>query len=370
MSNFIFSIMSKLPISVSRRFYNVLPFLKKNSLIVTNSPTGNWTDIVANENYVAACSCFKENDNKDNSMICLSSNGGSSWTTVDKKLFPEEMNWKAIDMSSDGKYITVISDADIVNFDSEIRTLAYRPNTNKKGSIYYSNDFGVSWNKASILDLGQNYSELSFKSICMSSDGKDQYIATNDGIFRSLDYGKNWECIYQFEQINGFIHKIVMSKVKINVVNNNYILGLIIKGTTTFKFYTSNNGGLSWNKTVSRIVQNKDWSSLSYTDSGKSILISSNNEIFKNDYYGLGIFSKISSSTPPPDKITDIQKRSDELSNFIISTNSAGVWLFNNSTFTQISNNNLLQNWTSVAMNSDHTNMFVTLLGGNIYTIM
>lgn len=387
MSSVIYSLLSKLPISISKRFYNTFPSLKQNKLLITNSPTGNWTDMVANGTYIAACSCYSDADNTDNSMISISSNSGSSWTTVDNKQFPEEMNWRAIDMSNDGKYITVVSDSDMILFNNQMRTLTIRPPvSNKKGAIYYSNDYGSTWNKASIDDLPKDYSYLSFKSVCMDTTGKDQYVATNDSIFLSTNYGVDWKCIYSFNKLSGIIHKISMVKIKTPNITSNYMLGLIIKGNgDIFKFLTSNNGGLSWNQTLNRIgTQNRDWSSLCYTDDGKELFVSTTDTgLYKNTYYGLSTFTGANAilSTPttllnPPRptnlreyKLNDVVKRSSTINSFIVSSDTT-VFYNNSNVYNLVSTTDTNVKWTCVAMSGDHVNIHAATLGGKIYTIL
>jgi photosystem II stability/assembly factor-like uncharacterized protein len=141
-----------------------------NTLSVTDVTIKNlfekWTDIATSidgQFVIAIANTY---------YLYLSNDGGLTWKQL---MLNFASTWNSVDMSSDGKYITIGTN----NF------------------IYVSSDYGNTFN-SKINDTTRNWTK-----VAMSSDGSRQTcLASNDSIYISSDYGDNWTSVSTF-MLNG-----------------------------------------------------------------------------------------------------------------------------------------------------------------------
>jgi photosystem II stability/assembly factor-like uncharacterized protein len=115
----------------------------------------DWRKLVTDEkgNNLAAIS-FQEG-------IYLSSNAGVNWQASKAPMVP----WNSLSMSHDGKVLAA---------------------TASKFGLFYSSDAGSSWKKVGI--AGAN----DWNGIKVSSSGQYMFACTDEGVYRSEDFGANW----------------------------------------------------------------------------------------------------------------------------------------------------------------------------------
>jgi hypothetical protein len=78
------------------------------------------------------------------------------------------------------------------------------------GKIFYSHNYGESWNQATALSVAQTPVNLGLSGgrLVMTADGKNQYFFSNNGVIRSINYGINW---YAFVSYNLSITSLAIS---------------------------------------------------------------------------------------------------------------------------------------------------------------
>ena len=131
--------------------------------IIINEISGIWTTICSSSNgeYIYAC----ENSSSSNGLGLLHKYNISTWTSIN--LPPS--NWKKIICSTDGKYVYV-----------------YSINNTTNNVLFYSNDYGSSWNK-------YEFTNVICDINCTYDSSKIFVVTKNSDIWKSEDFGITWE---------------------------------------------------------------------------------------------------------------------------------------------------------------------------------
>ena len=106
--------------------------------------------------------------------IAISSNYGASWVYPTIPNTPNNPNWSSSAISASGQYQTVVGN----------------------GIIYYSSNYGVTWNQSSA--PSRNWS--SNKCLAMNALGQYQTAVEQNGTWYSTDYGVTWTQNQSFSQ--------------------------------------------------------------------------------------------------------------------------------------------------------------------------
>jgi len=192
-----------------------------NSLNISND--GNYM-LIINSNY---------------SPVYLTTNGGTSWTTISGI-----QNIYVTTMSASGQYM-------------------YAASTNASPTFFYSSNFGVTWSSYSLTSIVGS-SNASFSTICSSSTG--QYVVAciyNKSVYLSQNFGLTFTNIGS--NVGSGTNPWNMATIspdgtKIAVTND-------IANSSTCTYYTTNNG-TSWSAIGPSISTSNIIPTINITNSG------------------------------------------------------------------------------------------------------
>ena len=180
----------------------------------------------------------------------------------------EKVSYKKIDVNLYGGYITAFGFSD---FSPDRMYVALRG-----GEIYRTDDLGLSWEKIAKLPLSavqfeggyQNSDEI--LSIAESSDGRALFIGTENGVLKSTDSGKTFECCLNGLPLEPYVHSITISKNHSNQVMLSTMRGhfISVDGSSTWnklQYYT-----VDYNSANDTLYAVSDYTILKSTDFGKN----------------------------------------------------------------------------------------------------
>jgi photosystem II stability/assembly factor-like uncharacterized protein len=207
----------------------------------TSAPASQWynlaTDINGTIFYGASL----------NDTIYRSLDGGSAWEAlnVTGNAAANTAGFYSVSCDGTGQYVYA--------------TTFYNANYyGGKGKIYFSNDYGVTWNQSTTVNAG-------YISIASSFTGQYVYAAANvKGIYRSSDYGQT------FTKVNTMSSSLNYFWVATDLSGAN-VITIISNGP----LYYSNNYGTSWTKSNDATTSgNRDWKRVAFNGNGTSIIAS------------------------------------------------------------------------------------------------
>ena len=236
-------------IACSNNGTQVIACQNQGSVYISNNSGKNWSipnGLPQNTNY-SNVSCSHTGDIMlalvDGGAVYLYNKQNNSWATTSLP----SANWKYSTCSANGQYLTVVSNSQ----------------QNIAGSIYYSNNSGINWNKATI----NNSTENKWYSISSSADGKNLIALCQTKIyidlcnlefnwvnqmFTSTNFGQSWTQT-DTQNPNRQWQSVCISH------NGSKVIGCVIGGG----IYISNNLGQSWTKTL---APDRNWSAVCGTD--------------------------------------------------------------------------------------------------------
>ena len=216
----------------------------------TNSPEASWYGVAISGNgkfLLGASNIYKSDIN---SNIYLSSDNGATWTSkLNAKL------WLNCSISYSGQYMAVIafSDSNEVNPETGILPV---------GSVYISNNYGDTWNQATIKDF--------FTNVAISETGKYILVCANNcnygpalprPLYLSSDFGVNWKSI---DLPDTWISVSISQDGKFQSAVS-YYQGA--DAPSTGYVYESSDYGNTWTKNTS--VGQDEWTSVAMSANGQ-----------------------------------------------------------------------------------------------------
>jgi len=288
-----------------------------------------------------------------NGYIYYSNNYGIIWNKANNNDYPYSITWQDVAMSASGQYQTAAA-----SFLGEASV-----------PMYYSLDYGVTW-KASNITLISDTDNYNWLSVAVSSSGQYQTAVNsnpiqkegNNGgyIFRSTDYGVNWETVYSPGVEILFWKSVAMSSSgQYQTVVCNYPKNSVYP-LDDGKIFYSTDYGVTWNQSNS---PQKVWSCVAMSSSGQyqtaTISVDTSVEYPTND--GLIFYSKDygvtwnQSGTPLLTNWSSVAvSASGQYQTALI--NGGGIYFSINYGVDYYPSNdhnpNLIKNWSSVAMSS------------------
>ena len=249
-------------------------------------------------------------------------NGGFIYYSTDYGITWNKSNsisgtWTSVAMSSSGQYQT-----GVIN-----------------GSIYYSINYGVNWTESSS-------PTANWKSNAMSSSGQYQTAVINGGfIYYSTNYGINWtQSISPTSTLNWT--SVAMSssgQYQTAVINGGFI-------------YYSSNYGINWNKSISI---SGNWTSIAMSSSGQYQTAAINVGIYYSSNYGVNWTQSSSIS----DNWTSVTVSSS--GQYQAAVINGGRIYYSSDYGKTLIELNIFQSWVSVQMSS--SGQYITALANTIY---
>lgn len=267
--------------------------------------------------------------------LYLSSNRGSTWTSIDPSGGLPDQNWYTASMSANGQIIIVGS-------------FGFR--------LYKSIDGGATWSETQ--PAGDD--DLFWYTTSMSSDGQIMLAGIRGGdgkLYKSLDTGNTWSEV----QPSGVTDKWWVTT---NMSANGQVM---IAGIWNERVYRSRNAGLSWTEIQPAGDIDQSWYSVGISAAGDVMLVGSNDRTYLSTNGG----DTWAETQPAGDaakywQISDIATDGNTLftgggDRLYLSTDQAATW-----SQTQPAGN-VDRNWTLGQASPDNKTFLAGVYEGRIY---
>ena len=211
-----------------------------------------------------------------------------------------EGNLNSVAMSDDGKYLATPKDSNVyfssdygatwqansvgslpqgtsISFVAMSNDGKFIAATANYGHVYTSNDYGVTWKERSSGAIAAN---LLWKSIAISDNGKILAAVASPGrIYVSMNSGESWE-----DKSSGVTSGDRLWKFIVMSGDGQYIAAAVQPG----HIYTSVNSGVSWqDRSLTPIDGNVVWSSIAISSDGRYLAATVfNGNVYTSENYG------------------------------------------------------------------------------------